>query len=743
MASDNASPPPDSARAMVVSYIGDHLFIDGINCRRHYGPYVQCTTKGCPFRVKVSLSRDEESGRERVGRVEGVVFGIHWHRGADDTESSADLKRRLLAEIDAISRNAPGSDELRRQFEEMARTVQEQSERKVQRLQHLLAVGEYGEKHRSLSGSAIKRNLRSDLHPAHILTTTKRRMRKDGIPTSVGELLEKRHHLVLGAVDEDIIVFGRESSIKLLAAAPLIQADGTFTCCLPGFSQLYVIHANINNVAVPALFCLLRGKDAETYNKLLNLLEAIANERGLTILNRPVEVVCDFEAAFLRQLRRFPLVRPVGCFFHFAHNMEKHADKLFSPSDPAACESARVFTRRMSLLPLLPPGLITQDLLADIERRCTDAAPSLSESVRAFLAYFTRTYLSPSAPFPLDLWSVSGRRTRTNNAAESFHSRLNERCRRAMTLGLFLSNVEESLGEAAQRVAAGCQSRSKKVNGAKNELLRRALRKLLAAELDPLAFLDACGRIVQLQTVAAAEETKALLRCMAPVDRDWAQTHSLALCDARAQLAAALSAGESARSVPILRPVLRDGCFVRPSPRPVPWAASSGPDVPVAVRCAARDEGRTGRFEFVVAAFPPVVRPPLRPDSPKEVAARCFLPLPETPDLPALLDDDDGLSLVDAAPRQSVAAIEARQPRVDVVADRLFPHIRRDEQPAFVPEHRPAPPVFPEPPPLRDAPATPPAPPAASDPVRDEALRAILAGSRVVRFEGGWIVFDQ
>ena len=79
-----------------------------------------------------------------------------------------------------------------------------------------------------------------------------------------------------------------------------IFADGTFKCVLDGYSQLYVFHAMVeNNVSLPMLFCLVKGKKATVYKKLLELVEGLAKKSDSTIFNLPVTLMCDFEAAFI------------------------------------------------------------------------------------------------------------------------------------------------------------------------------------------------------------------------------------------------------------------------------------------------------------------------------------------------------------------------------------------------------------------------------------------------------------
>ena len=73
--------------------------------------------------------------------------------------------------------------------------------------------------------------------------------------------MEIRDHHLLANEGDDVIIFGDERTAAYMTTTPLILADGTFSCVLRGYSQLYIFHAVIaNNVSVPAMFCLVKGK---------------------------------------------------------------------------------------------------------------------------------------------------------------------------------------------------------------------------------------------------------------------------------------------------------------------------------------------------------------------------------------------------------------------------------------------------------------------------------------------------
>ena len=61
----------------------------------------------------------------------------------------------------------------------------------------------------------------------------------------------------------------------------MLQGDGTFSCVVLPFTQLYIVHAVLANaVSYPMLFSLVKGKTQTIYQRLLNLIERLAEEGG-------------------------------------------------------------------------------------------------------------------------------------------------------------------------------------------------------------------------------------------------------------------------------------------------------------------------------------------------------------------------------------------------------------------------------------------------------------------------------
>ena len=174
-------------------------------------------------------------------------------------------------------------------------------------------------------------------------------------------ILQKAHHIIRND-GHDIVVFGLTSAITFLAHTSLIQGDGTFTCLVHPFTQLYIFHALLKNgVSYHLLYCLVRGKNQPIYERLIKLVEKIALEHGPTILNRPVRMMVDFEQAFIAATRELELPINISCcFFHFVSNIKKHArpviDNLKKAVGEDAMETKMVekVKRALMMLPFFP-----------------------------------------------------------------------------------------------------------------------------------------------------------------------------------------------------------------------------------------------------------------------------------------------------------------------------------------------------------------------------------------------------
>ena len=349
-----------------------------------------------------------------------------------------------------------------------------------------------------------------------------RKMENDGNYTLEGIIASKRHHL-LHNDDQNILIFGDDKAIQRLAATNTIHADGTFSCVLPGFAQLYIFHATVeNNVSLPVLFCLVKGRDEQTYTKLLGMVEELAAKEGLTVWNRKVELMCDFELALINAVhQRYTSVVVRCCFFHFVQNVRKNATKIITAVKRTTGKRsdkrwlAEKTKRRLMLLPLVPKELITPALVKLIISGWKDGCKELPDAFNELEKIILGTYVgkpvegsSATRPpiYPASLWCVCGLVSRTNNAAESVHRNINSKISGKLTVFKFLRIIEEEMERTNERIAGGCRPETRAVEQVKNQRLAVELEKLLNRKQGVLCFLDNCGLILRSKSIERANK---------------------------------------------------------------------------------------------------------------------------------------------------------------------------------------------------------------------------------------------
>ena len=186
------------------------------------------------------------------------------------------------------------------------RVARRMSKGYIRHLIEIEALKVYAMNHPGKNSTKLKDDCGLSLTTVSICNIVRREKDKMGQVKNIADLIKQKTHHVLGNSGDDIVVFGLSSSIVFLSQTTLIQGDGTFTCVVLPFTQLYMFHALLRNgVSYPVLYCLVRGKNEEIYKRLLDLVEKTAKERGTTIINRSVRMMVDFELAFINAARPF------------------------------------------------------------------------------------------------------------------------------------------------------------------------------------------------------------------------------------------------------------------------------------------------------------------------------------------------------------------------------------------------------------------------------------------------------
>ena len=164
------------------------------------------------------------------------------------------------------------------------------------------------------------------------------------------------------------------------------------------------------------------------------------------------------------------------------------------------------------MLPLLPQELLTPELVAFLKKTWEDSSPNNKRIFDKTFAVISKTYVGThkkgaagkQPTFHPSIWSVAGMKIRTNNSAESVHSRLNPKVSGHLSFLRFLMIVEEEMQRADSLIGGECLSQTNAVARIKKTLLGTQLEGLFVGSQGILSFLENCSLITQLKSKAMA-----------------------------------------------------------------------------------------------------------------------------------------------------------------------------------------------------------------------------------------------
>ena len=390
-----------------VKILRGKVFLNGCWLRNKSRGYFDCHVKSCPFRVRLSFSQEGEGNAPTVSKI---LFPVHCHAFPGNSKKvNKDLIER---ELKIIAEGGPESQTLKEKHHRWQVEAKKQCKALIKSLDQKTGFDKYALKHPNATGSQLRDFTGKKRGKKAVSMARKRALQKAGRATNVTELLVTREHHLLANEGEEILVFGDKTTVSYMSTTLLILTDGTFSCVLPGYTQLYIFHVVVaNNVSLPALFCLVKGKKKKTYKALLQLVEGIAEKDGTTFFKRPVTVMSDFEDGFINAVHDLDASVTVKCcLFHFTQNLRKNATPIMTKVENAAGESVEVVRmakrtkRRFMMLPLLPAEVITPDVLHLILGEWKDGAPDgLKDAFDGLTTTVMETYVGtpPQVPNPV------------------------------------------------------------------------------------------------------------------------------------------------------------------------------------------------------------------------------------------------------------------------------------------------------------------------------------------------------
>jgi len=237
------------------------------------------------------------------------------------------------------------------------------------------------------------------------------------------------------ARNKRIILFATKSSLRKLAASPILYVDGTLELAPDIFAQIVTIHGDYRHESLPFAYALMPDKKQETYTRLL---EAIFKKCEDYYIQQPSPTtwVLDLEKALINAILEVAENAELRlCLFHLRQAAFR---KLAELGLQAAFRDPEDDSVRKAFRQIVGIAFVPVDDVVDAFLQVRAALPA---RMAAFADYFETNYImgrrprgrrQPTAPrYPIKQWNqyVAARENlpRTNNAKEAWHNRFEVR----------------------------------------------------------------------------------------------------------------------------------------------------------------------------------------------------------------------------------------------------------------------------------------------------------------------------
>lgn len=295
-------------------------------------------------------------------------------------------------------------------------------------------------------------------------------------------------------------IYGKPSSLYLLASSHLFLEDGTFGI-VNSNGQLFILHCQIGNKYVSALYVKMKTRLEEDYLQVFNTINQLGKERNINIFDRSIVIKGDFEPSVISMIRKsFPTLTFSGCLYHFSHciinnvktnNLQKHY----------RLPSFRTLIKRIYFMALLPRDLCSVAALNYIFKRfygdkgSTEYFISQEDSFIKFKQYITKTWFK--SPYVVKMWNVSEQNCRTNNISESSHSVMKYNHNVHNTVSALIYTINKMLERDKNNILGIklIESPNKDYENEKNDLIRILFSKF---EGDQIFFIDYLDEIIKI-----------------------------------------------------------------------------------------------------------------------------------------------------------------------------------------------------------------------------------------------------
>ncbi|XP_046453634.1 uncharacterized protein LOC124201186 [Daphnia pulex] len=246
------------------------------------------------------------------------------------------------------------------------------------------------------------------------------------------------------------LIFATKEQIDKLRTAKRIYLDGTFKLVKKGpFKQLFSLHAFIRKdnlmKQVPLMYILMSRRTAKDYKKVFKEVRKIAGPES-----EIKEFVSDYERAIWRGVEDvFPKASMFGCAFHWTQAVFRRLKKIGLVNLYNQKGEVYILLKKLLSLHLLPFEKIPK-MFADLKSQSLSLDVNLTQAnlLKKFFDYVEKQWIT-NPIWPTTKWTSFNQVIRTNNDAEGWHSRVNNRTRQ---MGLNFYELISVLFEEAKTI---------------------------------------------------------------------------------------------------------------------------------------------------------------------------------------------------------------------------------------------------------------------------------------------------
>jgi len=304
------------------------------------------------------------------------------------------------------------------------------------------------------------------------------------LPDVINKIQTKNNEkwIFINDVQNNIVCFTTQINLDFLKQCDSIFMDGTFSSCPFPFKQLFVIHGFKNSSYIPLFFSLLPSKCHNAYKTVLDHLK---NHLCDYIPNR---VFSDFEQAIHTTIQDvWPTTNLKASRFHQGQAWFRKMQSLGLAKPNMKPGEMSEYLKLFFGLPFLRPDEVDDCFVTDIMA----LLPPNNSKLTAFTDYILEVYVREDSRYPPSLWAeCSSSITRTTNACESFHSKLNSMFYHSHpNIFIFIDALNEIQTNGYLKMNCTKTSRVNKISIEKEHFLAQQIQYYEEGEINRLEYL--------------------------------------------------------------------------------------------------------------------------------------------------------------------------------------------------------------------------------------------------------------